>query len=521
MNLSDLLGYTSIGCWLFAQFPQVLENIRQQSVEGLALPFLLNWLLGDLTNLIGCILTHQLPFQTYLATYFCFVDFSLLSQFFYYRSLKKAYVPTLPPYHRTSTISAIPRVRRSSSEAPAAHYRSISVVAANVAAAAALAAQQEAPEHIQVHRQRKLDASASAEREETEDEVDPEALARLADSFQSDMSTASTAQKHVSWSRERYGARGGSLGRGMVSPWSSMTRLHIPSAQAEATDAAQARGRPLQRVYNLSEPGVGAWSEESAGEESSASRHRRSSRASRTGAGIVFLGIFAFLSVGRLSESLSAAKVPRGHDGYVLAPNPMASLVNDTAAPSTLDLLLSSIAHGGATANVYGEDASMERIIGRIFAWACTTLYLTSRLPQIWKNYARKSVEGLSVYLFVFAFLGNFFYVSSILSSPSMHLPPPQAEAFIRESIPYLLGSGGTLMFDITIVTQSFLYRPGQRPPHSRSKSRERIGSPVGDEETGLLSGDQLAESRGSLGGRAGRGSHGRVSTSRTRTSDL
>jgi hypothetical protein len=27
-----------------------------------------------------------------------------------------------------------------------------------------------------------------------------------------------------------------------------------------------------------------------------------------------------------------------------------------------------------------------ERVVGRIFAWLCTTLYLTSRLPQIWKN---------------------------------------------------------------------------------------------------------------------------------------
>lgn len=38
------------------------------SVEGLALPFLLNWMLGDLTNLIGCILTDQLDFQKHLAT---------------------------------------------------------------------------------------------------------------------------------------------------------------------------------------------------------------------------------------------------------------------------------------------------------------------------------------------------------------------------------------------------------------------------------------------------------------------
>lgn len=59
---------------------QVLENLRRQSCEGLALPFLANWFLGafvaprvtpwalsvfagDFSNLIGCILTDQLPFQ--------------------------------------------------------------------------------------------------------------------------------------------------------------------------------------------------------------------------------------------------------------------------------------------------------------------------------------------------------------------------------------------------------------------------------------------------------------------------
>ena len=29
---------------------------------------------------------------------------------------------------------------------------------------------------------------------------------------------------------------------------------------------------------------------------------------------------------------------------------------------------------------------SFQRIVGRLSAWACTTLYLSSRLPQIWKN---------------------------------------------------------------------------------------------------------------------------------------
>jgi hypothetical protein len=32
------------------------------------------------------------------------------------------------------------------------------------------------------------------------------------------------------------------------------------------------------------------------------------------------------------------------------------------------------------------EGPSFKRLFGRTSAWACTTLYLTSRLPQIWKN---------------------------------------------------------------------------------------------------------------------------------------
>jgi hypothetical protein len=37
-----------------------------------------------------------------------------------------------------------------------------------------------------------------------------------------------------------------------------------------------------------------------------------------------------------------------------------------------------------------------DRIIGRIFAWTCCVLYMTSRIPQIWSNYVRRSVEGVS-----------------------------------------------------------------------------------------------------------------------------
>ncbi|KAI0818501.1 PQ loop repeat-domain-containing protein [Irpex lacteus] len=292
-SLSDLLGYVSIGCWLGAQFPQVIENYKRRSVDGLAWPFLVNWLLGDASNLVGCILTNQLPFQTYLAVYFCFVDFSLVGQFLYYRSNTKP--KSFPSHTRTTSVASL--VGRRSLERPPTHYRALS-------------------------------------------------------------------------------------------------NSHTAESSAQ----------------------------------------RRSSRASRKGAGMVFLSVGALFNIS-----------PSDHPEH--------------------------------------EDPPMEYIIGRISAWICTTLYLTSRLPQIWKNYVRKSVDGLSIALFVFAFLGNFFYVASILTSPKLGLPEPESSAFLRESIPYLLGSGGTLMFDVTIVTQSFLYRP-------KAHLRGRHLSRAHEEEEGLLSAD-------------------------------
>ena len=42
---------------------QFYENYTSQSCQGLALPFLVNWLAGDVTNLVGCVLTDQKEFQ--------------------------------------------------------------------------------------------------------------------------------------------------------------------------------------------------------------------------------------------------------------------------------------------------------------------------------------------------------------------------------------------------------------------------------------------------------------------------
>lgn len=46
------------------------------------------------------------------------------------------------------------------------------------------------------------------------------------------------------------------------------------------------------------------------------------------------------------------------------------------------------------------------------------------------------------MYLFVFAFLGNFFYVLSIVTSREALLPPPASTEFYRESLPCVVPIG-------------------------------------------------------------------------------
>ncbi|KII88392.1 hypothetical protein PLICRDRAFT_41555 [Plicaturopsis crispa FD-325 SS-3] len=489
LSVSDLLGYTSIACWLGAQFPQVMENIRNQSSDGLALPFLANWLLGDLSNLIGCLLTHQLPFQTWLAVYFCLVDFSLFGQYFYYRSAKFQRPPYLHSRNRTTST-----VRRMSYEHGPSHYRALSTVAANVAVAANLAAQQDSdvPHRPRTRWSRNnleslQDGSGSREAYREDDDVDEEALTALADSFHSEGGRTSR-RKRVSWSQERYSSRGGSVGRGgVMSPATAHPTLRITPADLEPAG----RGRSLQREADA-DPEV-----QQLDVSQTPSIPRTSSRASKRSAGLVFLSVFALFSIGNISQKRNLSS--RNSVGQVLGADSIAipnvfAAVPLANSPSSIESSIVDVHLPIVQLDEHPQDPPYDdkpfsdRVLGRIFAWLCTTLYLTSRLPQIWKNWARKSVEGLSMYLFIFAFLGNTFYVASILTSPQVSLPPPESANFIRESIPYLLGSGGTLCFDITIVIQSFLYRP--RPHHRGRRTSTARHEALDEERAGLLGQD-------------------------------
>ena len=85
---STLLGTLSIVAWLFAQLPQIWKNYQLHSTSGLSIFFLAEWLLGDLSNLFGSLFTGQALWQVVLASYYCFVDCMLVSQYIWYEYLK-------------------------------------------------------------------------------------------------------------------------------------------------------------------------------------------------------------------------------------------------------------------------------------------------------------------------------------------------------------------------------------------------------------------------------------------------
>lgn len=155
-------------------------------------------------------------------------------------------------------------------------------------------------------------------------------------------------------------------------------------------------------------------------------RHGTKSPASmRRSIGMVLLGIMMVTSLP--SSTVSAAAIP------------------DTSSGS---LSMLSLFDGGA---------AWRRVVGRISAWLCALLYITSRIPQIWENHIRRSVAGLSILLFIAAFSGNLLYTISVLTNPSAQ--GEGSRMYLQESLPFLLGSGGTLIFDLMIVGQWAAWR--------------------------------------------------------------
>ncbi|EIE79169.1 hypothetical protein G6F46_002630 [Rhizopus delemar] len=255
-SVSVLLGYLSIFCWLNAQMPQVIKNYKLRDAESLSFSFLTVWLTGDVANLIGCIITKQLPFQLYLSIYYTIIDTILCAQWLYY-------------------------------------------------------------------------------------------------------------VKYVD--------------------------------------------NPIRRWMDDKEDGE--------------------------------------QRIERVQTTFSGSRKERT--------NEQSSLLNNADNKKkyvTMMFCFGFYLNSSILSEIFIEKENKMIWIGRFFAWLCTFLYLSSRLPQIYQNFRRQSVQGLSMALFFFAAMGNLTYVLSIFTNPY------STRASMLEAVPYIIGSAGTLLFDATIFGQYALF---------------------------------------------------------------
>ena len=144
------------------------------------------------------------------------------------------------------------------------------------------------------------------------------------------------------------------------------------------------------------------------------------------------------------------------------------------------------------------EDHLEFNILGQVFGYLCAVLYLGSRLPQILLNYRRKSTEGVSMLFFLFACIGNLTYVLSIFAYEAhcsgKHGRCAKGEAaakygrYILVNASWLAGSMGTLLLDMGIFIQFFVYRARE----DEELEQEAVATPNGprDERPLLERGD-------------------------------
>ncbi|GAA96914.1 uncharacterized protein L969DRAFT_79124 [Mixia osmundae IAM 14324] len=123
LDIGSLCGWISLAAWIVVFSPQIVECYRIKSGEGLSLAFLIIWLTGDITGLIGAYEQGLLPTIIFLAVYYTLCDVVLIVQLFWYRRRRRLhpehYLPTDPQAYIEPTETS-PLLRRSSHAAPAA-----------------------------------------------------------------------------------------------------------------------------------------------------------------------------------------------------------------------------------------------------------------------------------------------------------------------------------------------------------------------------------------------------------------
>lgn len=90
--------------------------------------------------------------------------------------------------------------------------------------------------------------------------------------------------------------------------------------------------------------------------------------------------------------------------------------------------------------------------LGEIIAWMTSILYIGGRIPQIIKNKKRKSVEGLSRWMYILTMIANVSYLCSLFVS--------DLDRSLWIYLPWIILIGITFFLDAIVLYQFYLYLP-------------------------------------------------------------
>lgn len=415
-----------------------------RSVEGISPVFLLQWTLGDVTNLIGSVLTKQLFIQIVIAAYMLMVDLCLCAQYF------GAFPRSHPAYHKATPPTRTGTYVTERSPLLVTRYR-----------------------RGLDHPNRSYSINTRSSRSSRHRVAAPASKSRpelvRAKSSDAYITPTSRGKGKQNARRSKTVDRSHPRRANMID---SLEDVSGPS-DMESTTESLARGRRRERLLvPLTEAAMmtnGALDMQHDGHAVAPANHLRRHRflaprpgTTRRGSSMVLLGIGALFAFARLPGP-DTDLVPNTMRTTALGLHPLANssaTLHDTsllAAPRH-PFLLYMPTHDSKPDRTERRRPPLAfgQLVGRVLAWLCTLLYMTSRMPQIWTNFQRRSVKGLSLLLFISAFMANLLYSVSILSNPKA--VGPERRAFLMESLPFLLGSAGTLVFDLVIIVQWFMW---------------------------------------------------------------
>ncbi|CAK7274391.1 Putative vacuolar membrane transporter for cationic amino acids [Sporothrix epigloea] len=343
--ISGICGSISIACWVVVFSPQIIENFRRGSADGLSLQFIIVWLAGDVFNILGAVLQGVLPTMIILAVYYTIADIVLLGQCFYYRGFTWR-DDVVPPKQRSTSKTQ----RVNSGATPNERTSLLDTTRGN--------------EHTHGHSGHPNERRAS------------------------NWSTLSPAVPFVP------------AAESVVDPISTSFTQAATTATSNSTSSSSRTTSIVQAiVFNtisllmVCAAGVAGW----------------------------------YLSGGSRHNN-QRADVPSDSDSSLVF-------------------------------NVWGQ----------FFGYLCAIFYLGSRVPQLLLNWRRQSTDGVSMLFFMFACLGNLTYVLSIVAhdgctetSSGKICSPEEARKqygrYLLVNLSWLVGSLGTLLLDMCIFVQFFIY---------------------------------------------------------------